>query len=173
MPTLTRELVHRYVESAQPFADSETERLAIRFAARINLHSETAEVVVIPSMGRITRGVDQEWLLDVLTKRVPGRRRQKEAKAAKEVLSWKQLIVREIHTALCTRSNRYRKQADALKHNANLLIASIAGYIARYYRRGCGNRGSTRRSFAAHRVRDGYRGFLREVSRLVGFESFG
>jgi hypothetical protein len=44
--------------------------------------------------------------------------------------TWRHLIEKEIHLALCTRSVRYRKYVDALDHNANLLIGTIAGFAA-------------------------------------------
>ena len=40
------------------------------------------------------------------------------------------LILEEIHKAFCIHSRRYKKELAELRHNTQLLIAAIAGYIA-------------------------------------------
>ena len=57
------------------------------------------------------------------------RRRNPELEAESQVITWRTLVVNEIHAALCTRKN-YRKQVADLKRNANVLIIAIAGFIA-------------------------------------------
>jgi hypothetical protein len=111
MPNLTRELVNRYIESAQPFVESKAEQLAIELASRLNS----------PAKHRRERNPKRKFVAEMHCAT---------DKPAAEVLAWQDLALKELHIALCTRSSRYRKQVDALKHNSNLLIASIAGYLA-------------------------------------------
>ena len=107
MSRLTPELVNRYIEEAQAVAKSETERLAVQLAAELNSP---------PRKYRRERNPHEE----------PKRK----SKAEKEVQSWEDLILEEIHSALCTSRNKYSKEIADFKNNAKLLIALIAGYIA-------------------------------------------
>jgi|GEM_PF-6082682 len=107
MTGLTYALVNQYIAEAQAVAKSETERLAVQLAAKMNA----------PSTG-------------IKRKRNPHVEPKNESKAEKEVRSWEDLILEEIHTALCTERKKYRKEVADLKHNAKLLIAGIAGYVA-------------------------------------------
>jgi hypothetical protein len=49
---------------------------------------------------------------------------------AESVATWHNLVIIEIHEALCVRSRRYKAAVAELAHNAKLLIAAIAGYLA-------------------------------------------
>jgi hypothetical protein len=47
-----------------------------------------------------------------------------------QVVSWRNLILSEVHEALCQRKAKYKEEVAALQRNGNLLIAAIAGYVA-------------------------------------------
>jgi hypothetical protein len=108
MPTITRELVSRYIEGAQPFAESKTERLAIQLAAELNTPSPKR---------RSARNPRKE-------------KPKKKSKTDKKIRSWQELIWQEIHAVLCTSTSRCRKQVATLKNNTDLMIWTIAAYIA-------------------------------------------
>lgn len=106
---ITSELVSRYVKGARPFAESATEQLAIKLAARINSP---------PKRVRMMR-------------RNPYRPSAKKlSKPEAQVRSWQDLIMKELHTAFCTRSRRYQKYVAAFSDNVHLLIGGIAVYVA-------------------------------------------
>jgi hypothetical protein len=106
MPSLTPELVNRYIEKAQAVAGSRTDRLAVELAESINSPPQD------------------------IRRRNPYKETKEESKAEEEVRSWQGLILNEIHAALCGRSKKYRKHVEALRDNANLLIGGIAVHIA-------------------------------------------
>ena len=43
---------------------------------------------------------------------------------------WRDVILQEIHLALCEHSKKYAKEVKALASNGRLLIGAIAGYVA-------------------------------------------
>ena len=120
---LTRELVNRYIESAQPFAQSKEERLAIEAAELLN------------SPPRRYSGGAGGGSSGVPPLPLPRRRRrnpfdESDYVAEREVTRWQTLALREIHIALCSRSTRYRKYVEIVRDNANMLIGGIAFRVA-------------------------------------------
>jgi|HubBroStandDraft_6_1064221.scaffolds.fasta_scaffold151129_2 hypothetical protein len=100
---ISRAIVNRYIEAADAEAQSEAERLAVRLASRIN---STA---------------DREAFRFSETART-----RDSAGPLLEVESWKRLILRELHTALCTRKSQYKNYRSNIEHGADLLIVAIA-----------------------------------------------
>jgi hypothetical protein len=106
MTTLTPELVNRYIESAQPFVESKTDRLVLQRAEDLNT----------PPKYRRRRNPHVEKPI--------------KSKAEKTVRSLEDSILEEIHAALCKRTTRYRKYVDAVRDNIHLLIGGISVYVA-------------------------------------------
>jgi hypothetical protein len=111
MPALTPELVSLYIESAKPFAHSQVERRAIKLALQLNSPPQGVKKKHKGMFVGEINAASQEGPDAV-------------------VLSWKRLILKEIHAALCRRTARYRKEVDTFKDDANILIGAIAGYVA-------------------------------------------
>jgi hypothetical protein len=80
---------------------------------------------------------DPEFIRDPSLPSRPKRRRNPELeaenrkKAAEEVCSWRNVILKEINAALCSRSPRYKKEVSAIKHSADVLILAIAAAVAK------------------------------------------
>jgi hypothetical protein len=106
MPALTSELVNRYIESAQPFVESKTDRLILQLADDLNTP---------PKYQR---------------RRNPHVETPQQSKAERQVRSIEDLIWAEIHAAFCKKAGRYREQVQAIRNNVHLLIGVIAGYVA-------------------------------------------
>jgi hypothetical protein len=110
MPALTPELVSKYIESAQPFVESKTDRLIIELAekwnARPTYHSYYQR------------------------RRNPHVEEPAQSKAERQARSVEDLIWAEIHAAFCKKAARYREEVHAIKNNVHLLIGLIAGYVA-------------------------------------------
>src|SRR5215469_10059643 len=96
------ELVNRYIGSAKLVAESQAERWAVRLAVKMN-----APPSRVPRVAR--------------NPIVP----RKKSIVEKRVDHWQDLILREIHTALCKKSKRYSKEVAALKHSGEVLILAI------------------------------------------------
>jgi hypothetical protein len=112
MTTLTPELVNRYIESAQPFVESKTDRLVLQRAIQLNAPPTKHRRQKNPSgkfVGKIYAAADKD---------------------AVKVESLENAIWAEIHAALCKRTVRYRKNVDVLRDNVHLLIGGIAVYVA-------------------------------------------
>ena len=109
MPEISSELVNRYIDGARVFAKSKTEKLAVQMAAELN-----------SPRSRKYRRV-----------RNPHQEPKKQSKEQKEVRAWYDLIFEEIHSALCTRSTRYKKQMAVLRHSGEVLILYIASTVAK------------------------------------------
>jgi hypothetical protein len=112
MPPITRELVNRYIESASPFVQSKTDRLAIQLAN--NLNSPRTK-------HKRAKNTKRKFVAEM---------HFAADKAADTVQSLRDSIWKEIHTALCTQSRKYRKHVEVVRDNANLLIGAIAVSIA-------------------------------------------
>ncbi len=110
MPALTPELVNRYIESAEPFVESKTDRLIVELADKWNTP---------PTYHNYYN-----------RKRNPHVEEPAQSKAERQVRSVEDLIWTEVHAALCKRAARYREQVHAIKNNVHLLIGVIAGYVA-------------------------------------------
>jgi hypothetical protein len=106
MPALSPELVNKYIESAQPFVESKTDRLIVDLADKWNTP---------PKFQR---------------RRNPHVEGPAQSKTEKQVRSVEDLIWAEIHAAFCKKSARYREEIHAIKRNVHLLIGAIAGYVA-------------------------------------------
>lgn len=151
MPSLNRELVGRYIESAELFAASEAERKMIRLASEINWptryraplgraryrrYTEERHEFKSKHKSKSRSGKLPETFSRFATKKTGIRIRALAASADEPVeadgttRSWQRLIRKEIHLALCTRSARYRKYVDAINHNVHLLIGAIAVSVA-------------------------------------------
>lgn len=106
MLAFTPELVSKYIESAQPFVESKTDRLILQLADDLSAP---------PKYQR---------------RRNPHVENPNQSKTERQVRSVEDLIWAEIHAALCKKAARYRKNVDAIKTNVHLLIGGIAGYVA-------------------------------------------
>jgi hypothetical protein len=111
MTTLTPELVNRYIQSAQPFVESETDRLALRRAIELNA----------PPKHRRERNPKGKYI---------GEMYFAADKDAAKVESLQTAIWVEIHAALCKTTARYRKHVDVIRDNVHLLIGAIAVQVA-------------------------------------------
>lgn len=107
MTPLTAELVNRYIESAQPFAESKVDRLVLQRADDWN---------------------NPVWHYH--RRRNPHVEKPEQTKAERQVRSLEDLVWDEIHAALCKRTARYRKHVEAVRDNVHLLIGGIAVYVA-------------------------------------------
>jgi hypothetical protein len=104
---ISHAIVNRYIEAADAEAQSETERLAVRLAININSFKASG----------------REWYESRLIQRA---RTSDSAGVLLEVESWKSLILKEIHAALCTRKSQYKNYRSNIKRSADLLIVAIA-----------------------------------------------
>ena len=121
MAALTRTLVNRYIEIAEPLARTEEERTAIAMASRLNS---------APARKPARR---------VKFKRshsAPKRKRKfipemhfAADKAGEAVLGWRRIILAEIYFALCEKT-RYKKQVAAIEKSAEVVILAIAASVA-------------------------------------------
>jgi hypothetical protein len=106
MPAVTPELVSKYIESAEPFVESKTDRLIVELAEKWNTP---------PKYRR---------------RRNPHVEEPAQSKAERQAHSVEDLIWAEIHAAFCKKAARYREEIHAIKNNVHLLIGAIAGYVA-------------------------------------------
>lgn len=115
MEPISEELVNRYIKSAKPFAKSKTELLAIQLAVKLN------------SPPRRHRRKYKSGGTFVGTIHAAA---EKESKQEREVRSWRELIVKEIHATLCTRSTRFKKEFAVLKHSGEVLVLYLSSAVA-------------------------------------------
>jgi hypothetical protein len=111
---ITSNLVNEYIRAAEPLASSESEKLAVQFADQLNRRIDE-------KTQRHQHIDDAELFLEMTPKPEP---------EAREVDSWRILILSEIHSVLCGRNRRYQHEVDVLRSSGKLLIGAIAGYIA-------------------------------------------
>ena len=136
MPTLSRSIVNDYIETARLRAHSLSEVVAV---------AEALEITQLPFGPDTYQAALTGAVISDTSRRLKGhgggggegRDRVKrrggphvKASARKDVVAWKKLILKQLHIALCTRSSKYAKEVAALKLNAKLLIAAVAGYVA-------------------------------------------
>jgi hypothetical protein len=144
MPELTRKVVNLYIDSAEAFATTQSERELIRLAAELNSVPQGWKLPGSKPPKRLYRrtgeardaGVDRVrskagkgfYVGDIWAsaERPPDGISLPDATTS----SWLRLSRREIHIALCTRSARYRKYVDAIDQNFNLLIGVVAIAVA-------------------------------------------
>lgn len=110
MPTIPKTLVDEYIKAAKPLAESAVDRIAIRMAIKLNEPSKHRE-----------------------RRRNPIRIPEIHAAADKsevEAQRWRDLILAEIHNALCTRSTKYKQYTGAIRDSGSVLIGMIASKIA-------------------------------------------
>jgi hypothetical protein len=125
MTILDGELVSRYIESGKIFAASETEKKMLRLASELNAPPRARHSMrkfrMAKSGGRFSAKKSRKFIGTILASA------EKEDKTAR---TWQELIRKEIHLALCTRSTRYRKCVQAINDNVHLLIGAIAVFVA-------------------------------------------
>lgn len=112
MTALTPELVRRYIESAEPFVESKTDRLVLQRAIRLNSPPTKHRRQKNPRgkfIGKIYAATDKDAL---------------------KVESLESAVWKEIHAALCKKTARYRKNVDVIRDNVHLLIGGIAVHVA-------------------------------------------
>ena len=115
MPSLPSETVNRYIKNAQAVSRSRAERLAVTYALGVNAP---------PRQIKYHRKA-----------RNPRLRPPKEkSKTEKEVRTWVDSVLAEIHAALCKRSPRYKKEVSVLNHSGDVIIISIAAAVANQLR---------------------------------------
>lgn len=102
------ELVNRYIGNAKLVAASQTERWAVRLAMKMNAPP--------PRVLKVVRNPIEPRKKSTIEKRVD---------------YWQDLILKEIHTALCKKSKRYSKEVAALKHSGEVLILAISAGVAK------------------------------------------
>ncbi len=115
LPIVPRSLVNRYIEGAQLVARSKTERLTVDMALRLNALTPTF---------RAERKAKGKFIAEMHFA-------AKESQAEKEVRSLRNLVLDEIHAALCTRRSRYQKEVAAMKHNADVIVIAIAAAVSK------------------------------------------
>ncbi len=104
---VTPELVNQYVRSAQPFVESKSDQFILQFARKLNT------------------------LRAVKKKRNPHVEDSEVAPEDEQRLqSVQNLILAEIHAALCKKTARYRKHVEIARDNIHLLIGGIAFQVA-------------------------------------------
>jgi hypothetical protein len=137
MPELTRKVVGLYIDSAEVFATTQSERKLIRLATGLNSVPQGWKLPGSKPPKRRYRGT-----VDHVRKKGKKGLYVGDIRASAErpsdginlsdatTSSWLNLARKEIHIALCTKSTRYRKYVDAIDQNFNLLIGVIAIAIA-------------------------------------------
>jgi hypothetical protein len=110
---VTPDLLERYIRNAKLVAGSPTERLAVQLATEL--------IAQRKYKGGPPRG-----------KFIPEMYFSAEEPKAEimELLSWRRLILKEIHAALCKRSARYKKEVAVIKSSVDLFIVAIAAHVA-------------------------------------------
>jgi hypothetical protein len=114
MPALTPELVNKYIESAQPFVESKTDRLVLQQAVELNAPPKFRQY-------RRERNPRGKYIGDMYFAA---------DKDAEKVESLQEAIWGEIHAAFCKKTARYRKNVEVIRDNVHLLIGGIAVYVA-------------------------------------------
>jgi YesN/AraC family two-component response regulator len=110
LPTIPRTLVNEYIKAAKPLAESDVERIAVRMAMKLNSPSKHRDRARNPR-----RIPEMHFAVD---------------KPEVEAQKWRELILAEIHTALCTQSNKYKQYTGAIRDSGSVLIGMIASKIA-------------------------------------------
>jgi hypothetical protein len=124
MPSLPVNLVNEYIKRARKAARSPSEREAVAEASILTAEKGKGR----PRPRVLSLGMLGDQLDDLFwTGRISLGTISRETR---EVLSWKDAILREIHIALCRGSRKYAKEVATLKSNGRLLIGAIAGYVA-------------------------------------------
>jgi hypothetical protein len=140
MHNISTEVIDRYIHNGRLVATSKSEKLAIKLAGELTEeHSKSTTQIEnkIVCHLRIEDASDPEFIRDPSLPPRPKRRRNLELeaenrrKAEEEVWSWRNIILKEINSALCTRSPRYKKEVSAIKHSADVLILAIAASVAK------------------------------------------
>ena len=111
-----------YTKAARTSARSISEKIAVAEAVRLNRPQLFLAEPELKS-GMIADLAPHTHMLCMILM-------DEKARATQEVATWQRLIFKQLHIALCTRSKKYTKEVTALKQNARLLIAAIAGYVA-------------------------------------------
>jgi hypothetical protein len=110
--TVTPDLLERYIRNAELVAKSPSERLAVQLATELI------------SQRKYKGGPPRRKFIPEMYFSA------EEPKAQVEVLSWRKLILKEIHAALCRRSARYKKEVAVIKNSVDLVIVAIAAHVA-------------------------------------------
>jgi len=110
--TVTPDLLERYIRNAELVAKSPTERLAVQLATELIAQRKYKDG---PPKGKF---IPEMYFA------------AEEPKAVMEVLSWRKLILKEIHAALCERSARYKKEVAVIKNSVDFVIVAIAAHVA-------------------------------------------
>ena len=133
--TVTREHVNRYIKDAALVAQSETEQLALQTAVGLNawppkkffaeslgtkFEESYSAFVHVPGSGPRIRNP-----------RVIKRIEAAASTAGEEIQSWQKLILKEIRSAFCGRSRRYKKEVSVMKNSVDVLILAIAAAVAK------------------------------------------
>ena len=134
MPFITRTRVNYYIRAARAVAVSDADLLCIRTATELN---SAGVVVAAKRKGGAAKGAKSGvWIGEIHASADDGyerllkpRRRNPESKEQTQALLWKNLILEEINSALCTHK-KYKKQVADLKKSADFLIIAISAYIA-------------------------------------------
>jgi hypothetical protein len=121
--SVTAELVARYVAAGESAASSEIEEMALLEAGRI-----VREMTFLGDQP-IYLAASAEPDADTMKDEASSRRDAPEFRQV-TIESWKRVILKQLHIALCQRSRRYRSEVNDLKKNGKLLIAAITGYVA-------------------------------------------
>jgi hypothetical protein len=112
LPTIPRALVDEYIKAAEPLAESDVERAAIQMAIKLNSPSKHRDRARNPR-----KFAEWHWHSAV-------------DKSEVEVQKWRELILAEIHAALCAQSKKYKKYTGAIGDSVSVLIGMIASKIA-------------------------------------------
>lgn len=118
--TLSSELVDSYIRKARAARPSKKEEKAVQYASGLmqqyDLRWRSKPQFPPPYPGDRDVPREMELLISFHTDL--------------DSFRWRDLIIAEIHIALCQRKKKYQREVAALKKNIDLLIAAIAGYVA-------------------------------------------
>lgn len=124
---ISHRLVYSYIKVARLDAETPSEKAAVAEALALADFEFPPSRAKTRSLGALTKSESLRYESFLMLEHADT---IKGSSAEKDVASWKMLIIKELHIALCSRSKKYAKYVTALKENANLLIGAVAGWLA-------------------------------------------